>query len=45
MMPALAAIHRLRGPLYYVAGREMLVDAGINVDDITTEEFVGYQAV
>src|SRR5947209_182069 len=41
---------RLRGPIYYVAGppamvaqkRKMLVAAGIDFDDVTTEEFVGY---
>lgn len=46
-------VARLRGPIYYVAGppamvaqkRKMLVDAGISVDDVTTEEFVGYQDV
>jgi ferredoxin-NADP reductase len=44
-------VTRLRGPIYYVAGppaivtkkRKMLVDAGISLDDVTTEEFVRYQ--
>ncbi len=46
-------VRKLRGPTYYVAGppaivvqkRKMLVNAGIRVDDVTTEEFVGYQDV
>jgi len=40
----------LHGPIYYVAGpppmvtamREMLVGAGVDEDDIRTEEFTGY---
>jgi Na+-transporting NADH:ubiquinone oxidoreductase subunit NqrF len=40
----------LQGPIYYVAGpplmvaamREMLVGAGVDEDDIRTEEFAGY---
>jgi Na+-transporting NADH:ubiquinone oxidoreductase subunit NqrF len=40
----------LQGPIYYVAGppamvagmRKMLVGAGVDEDDIRTEEFGGY---
>jgi Na+-transporting NADH:ubiquinone oxidoreductase subunit NqrF len=40
----------LQGPIYYVAGppamvaamREMLTNAGVEEDDIRTEEFGGY---
>jgi ferredoxin-NADP reductase len=40
----------LQGPIYYIAGppamvaamREMLVSAGVEEDDIRTEEFAGY---
>jgi Na+-transporting NADH:ubiquinone oxidoreductase subunit NqrF len=40
----------LQGPIYYVAGppamvtamREMLTNAGVDEDDIRTEEFGGY---
>jgi ferredoxin-NADP reductase len=43
-------ITTLQGPIYYVAGppdmvagiRKMLVDAGIDEDDIRSEEFAGY---
>jgi Na+-transporting NADH:ubiquinone oxidoreductase subunit NqrF len=41
---------QLDGPIYYVAGppamvtgmRKTLVDAGVDEDDIRTEEFAGY---
>jgi ferredoxin-NADP reductase len=40
----------LQGPIYYIAGppamvgamRQMLADAGVDEDDIRTEEFAGY---
>jgi Na+-transporting NADH:ubiquinone oxidoreductase subunit NqrF len=40
----------LQGPIYYVAGppamvtglKEMLVNAGVDEDDIRSEEFAGY---
>ena len=40
----------LQGPIYYIAGpppmvaamREMLVGAGVDEDDIRSEEFAGY---
>ncbi|HEV2401364.1 MAG TPA: FAD-dependent oxidoreductase [Candidatus Sulfotelmatobacter sp.] len=43
-------LETLRGPIYYVAGpppmvaavREMLVGAGVDEDDIRSEEFAGY---
>lgn len=43
-------LESLQGPIYYVAGptamvaamREMLVGAGVDEDDIRTEEFAGY---
>jgi ferredoxin-NADP reductase len=43
-------VRTLQGPIYYVAGpppmvaamREMLVGAGVDEDDVRTEEFAGY---
>jgi ferredoxin-NADP reductase len=43
-------VSNLRGPIFYIAGpptmvaatRRMLVDAGVDEDDIRTEEFAGY---
>ncbi len=43
-------LRTLQGPIYYVAGpppmvaamREMLVGAGVDEDDVRTEEFAGY---
>jgi ferredoxin-NADP reductase len=43
-------LERLQGPIYYIAGppvmvtgmRKMLVGAGVDEDDIRTEEFAGY---
>jgi len=43
-------LSKLQGPVYYIAGppamvaamREMLVTAGVDEDDIRTEEFAGY---
>ena len=40
----------LQGPIYYIAGpppmvaamREMLIGAGVDEDDIRSEEFAGY---
>jgi len=40
----------IEGPLYFVAGppamvaamRQMLIDAGVDEDDIRTDEFAGY---
>jgi ferredoxin-NADP reductase len=40
----------LQGPIYYMAGppamvtamREMLIAAGVDEDDLRTEEFAGY---
>jgi Na+-transporting NADH:ubiquinone oxidoreductase subunit NqrF len=40
----------LRGPIYYIAGppamvggmRKMLVESGVDEDDIRTDEFAGY---
>ncbi len=50
--PGMLAKHisNLRGPIFYIAGpsgmvavtRRMLVDAGVDEDDIRTEEFAGY---
>ena len=45
-------VGNLHGPIFYIAGpptmvaatRRMLVNAGVDEDDIRTEEFVGYQA-
>jgi ferredoxin-NADP reductase len=44
------SIPNLRGPIYYIAGppamvvamRQMLITAGVDEDDIRTEEFSGY---
>ena len=43
-------VRTLQGPIYYVAGpppmvaamREILVAAGVDEDDVRTEEFAGY---
>jgi ferredoxin-NADP reductase len=43
-------VSNLRGPIFYIAGpptmvagaRRMLVDAGVDEDDIRAEEFAGY---
>ena len=43
-------LSELRGPIFYIAGppamvrgmRKMLVAAGVDEDDIRTEEFAGY---
>lgn len=43
-------LEKLQGPIFYIAGppvmvagmREMLVDAGVDEDDVRTEEFAGY---
>ena len=43
-------LNNLRGPIYYIAGppamvsalRKMLVESGVDEDDIRTDEFAGY---
>ena len=43
-------VSRLQGPIYYIAGppglvtamRQMLATAGVDEDDVRTEEFSGY---
>jgi ferredoxin-NADP reductase len=43
-------LHALQGPIYYLAGppamvasmRKMAIEAGVDEDDIRTEEFSGY---